>query len=70
MTPREALNRLEFYDILCLQNVANGKGKTNKESLETLTNLGLIFTIDGRYRTSDLGGQVLKLHSETGRKND
>lgn len=68
MTPHEALKRLHFYDILCLQNVASGKGKLNAESLRDLENIGLIIEIDGRWVTTTLGSYTLKAHSDTGRE--
>lgn len=68
MTPHEALKQLHFYDILCLQNVANGKGKLNSESLRNLEKLGLIIEIDGRWVTTTLGSYTLKAHSDMGRK--
>lgn len=68
MTPQEALKRLHFYDILCLQNVASGKGKLNTESLRDLENLGLIVNIDGRWLTTTLCSYTLKAHSTIGRK--
>ncbi|MBC3186391.1 hypothetical protein H7347_07360 [Corynebacterium sp. zg-331] len=68
MTPNEALNRLEFYDILCLQNVARGGGKLNSESLRDLENLGLVIEIDGKYYTTTLGSKALNLASRKGQK--